>query len=94
MFSQGDILAKEYFKNGEYEKALLEYKKLYARSPSNITYIYGATDQQIGSLTAEEVAFLKSKNANILSGSGGHDVPFEGYIEQGFREAFGIELLP
>jgi tetratricopeptide (TPR) repeat protein len=39
MFSQGDILAKEYFKNGEYEKALLEYKKLYARSPSNITYI-------------------------------------------------------
>lgn len=38
-FSQGDILAKEYFKNGEYEKALQEYKKLYAKSPSNPNYI-------------------------------------------------------
>ncbi|WP_370478918.1 tetratricopeptide repeat protein [Tamlana flava] len=38
-FSQGDILAKEYFKNGEYEKALMEYKKLYAKSPSNPNYI-------------------------------------------------------
>lgn len=37
--SQGDIIAKEYFKKGEYEKALVEYKKLYARSPSNMTYI-------------------------------------------------------
>ena len=37
--AQGDIIAKEYFKKGEYEKALVEYKKLYARSPSNMTYI-------------------------------------------------------
>ena len=39
-FSQGDLVAKEYFKNGEYEKALLEYKKHFAKSPSNINYIY------------------------------------------------------
>ena len=39
VFSQNGILAKEYFKNGEYEKALHEYKKLYAKSPSNINYI-------------------------------------------------------
>ncbi|WP_298531712.1 tetratricopeptide repeat protein [uncultured Algibacter sp.] len=39
LFSQGDIIAKEYFKNGEYEKALIEYKKLYARASSNISYI-------------------------------------------------------
>ena len=38
-YSQVDILAKEYFKNGEYEKALQEYKKLYAKSPSNPNYI-------------------------------------------------------
>lgn len=38
-FAQNDILAKEYFKKGEYEKALIAYKKLYAKSPSNITYI-------------------------------------------------------
>ncbi|GAA4939841.1 tetratricopeptide repeat protein [Algibacter agarivorans] len=39
VFSQNGILAKEYFKNGEYEKALHEYNKLYAKSPSNINYI-------------------------------------------------------
>lgn len=60
-------------------------------SLSNVTYIYGETDEAVGSLTNEEVAFLQSKSANILSGSGGHDEPFEGFIEQGFIEAFGIE---
>ncbi|WP_346882369.1 tetratricopeptide repeat protein [uncultured Algibacter sp.] len=39
VFSQRDILAKEYFKNSEFEKALLEYKKLLSKSPSNINYI-------------------------------------------------------
>ncbi|WP_240491673.1 tetratricopeptide repeat protein [Flavivirga aquatica] len=39
MFSQNDILAKEYFKKGEYEKALHEYKRLHAKSSSNINYI-------------------------------------------------------
>ena len=38
-FAQDDILAKDYFKKGDFEKALLEYKKLYAKSPSNINYI-------------------------------------------------------
>jgi tetratricopeptide (TPR) repeat protein len=40
MFSQEDIFAKDYFENGEYEKALIEYKKLYAQSPTSITYIF------------------------------------------------------
>ena len=61
-------------------------------SLSNITYIYGETDMAVGRLTVEEVAFLQLKNANILSGNGGHDVPFEGFLKQGFREAFGIVL--
>ncbi|UKM66001.1 tetratricopeptide repeat protein [Flavobacteriaceae bacterium GSB9] len=39
LFSQTDLVAKEYFKNGEYEKALLEYKKLYSKSPLNINFI-------------------------------------------------------
>jgi len=59
---------------------------------SNLTYIYGETDQAVGSLTANEVTFLQSKKANILSGSGGHDEPFVGFFEQGFKDAFGIEL--
>ncbi|MEW7279902.1 hypothetical protein ABW636_15015 [Aquimarina sp. 2201CG1-2-11] len=61
-------------------------------SLSSITYIYGATDEALGSLTTEEIQFLESKNANILRGSGGHDEPFEGFLEEGFREAFGIEV--
>ncbi|WP_067145009.1 tetratricopeptide repeat protein [Pseudotamlana agarivorans] len=39
LVAQEDILAKEYYKNGEYEKALIAYKKLYDKSPSNINYI-------------------------------------------------------
>ncbi|MGJ5642832.1 tetratricopeptide repeat protein [Formosa sp. S-31] len=38
VFSQEDIIAKEYFKNGDFEKALLSYKKLHSRSPLNISY--------------------------------------------------------
>ncbi|WP_296386676.1 hypothetical protein [Winogradskyella sp.] len=60
-------------------------------SLSNLTYIYGETDEAVGSLTTEEVTFLQSKNANIISGSGGHDDIFDDYLEQGFSEAFGIE---
>ena len=34
-----DIFAKDYFENGEYEKALIEYQKLFEQSPNNINYI-------------------------------------------------------
>ncbi|RED50595.1 tetratricopeptide repeat protein [Seonamhaeicola aphaedonensis] len=39
LFAQDANLAMDYFKKGDYEKAVYEYKKLYAQSPSNITYI-------------------------------------------------------
>ncbi|HLV70920.1 MAG TPA: tetratricopeptide repeat protein [Xanthomarina sp.] len=39
MFSQEDIVAAEYYKNGEFEKALLSYKKLYSKSPNNNIYL-------------------------------------------------------
>lgn len=39
-YSQNDdLFAKDYFENGEYEKALIEYQKLYKQSPNNINYI-------------------------------------------------------
>ena len=38
-YSQDENLAKTYFNSGEFEKALLEYQKLYNRSPSNPNYI-------------------------------------------------------
>lgn len=39
LYAQNATLAKDYFQKGEFEKALLEYKKLYAKSSSNINYI-------------------------------------------------------
>lgn len=59
---------------------------------SNITYIYGETDQAVGRLTDPEVQFLESKNVNIIAGSGDHDETISDFIIQGFSEAFGIEL--
>lgn len=38
-FAQNEVIAKNYFDNGAYKKALIEYKKLYSQSPSNINYI-------------------------------------------------------
>ncbi|TBM98980.1 tetratricopeptide repeat protein [Hyunsoonleella flava] len=39
LVAQDDLFAKEYYKNGDFEKALVEYKKLYSKSKSNISYI-------------------------------------------------------
>lgn len=60
-FAQNEFLAKEYFKNGNFEKALYEYKKLYAKSPSNITYIKQIVDshQQLKQYNEAEVFLLK-----------------------------------
>ncbi|WP_417195342.1 tetratricopeptide repeat protein [Bizionia sp.] len=38
MFSQEDLLAKEYSKNGEFEKALLAYQELHRNSANNNAY--------------------------------------------------------
>ncbi|MEO8934403.1 MAG: tetratricopeptide repeat protein, partial [Xanthomarina sp.] len=39
LFSQEDIVAAEYFKNGDFEKALISYQRLYNKSPNNNTYL-------------------------------------------------------
>ncbi|MCB4807463.1 tetratricopeptide repeat protein [Tamlana sp. 62-3] len=65
-FAQNDAIAKAYFKNGEYEKALVEYKKLYKASPSNITIVNQivATHQQLEQYN-EAQAFLTQLMARI-----------------------------
>ena len=64
MFSQEDAFAKEYFKTGDFEKALHEYKKLYAKHPSNINYINRlvSTHQQLEQYTEAETFLLKLIN--------------------------------
>lgn len=39
VFSQEDILAKEYFKKGEFNKALASFQKLNQKNPGNISYL-------------------------------------------------------
>lgn len=39
-FAQEDIIAKEYFKKGEFEKALTSYQKLYKEQPNNQLYLF------------------------------------------------------
>ncbi len=58
---------------------------------SDITYVYGMTDEAVGSLTAAEVQFLESKNTNIIAGNGDHTQTFIDFFDQGINEAFGIE---
>ena len=58
---------------------------------SKVTYVYGNRDEQVGPLSAEEVDFLKGKNAKVeLSVSGTHGSA----IDVGLRllkETFGIK---
>ncbi len=60
-FSQSDVLAREYFKNGNFEKALYEYKKIYAQSSTNITIINQivATHQELEQYTEAESFLLQ-----------------------------------
>ncbi|MGB1042224.1 MAG: hypothetical protein ACPGU6_02435 [Tenacibaculum sp.] len=57
---------------------------------ANITYVYGKTDEAVGSLTAQEVSFLESKKATIIAGPGNHTDTYNDYIVQGLDKAFGI----
>ncbi|GAL60681.1 tetratricopeptide repeat protein [Algibacter lectus] len=59
IFSQSDILAREYFKNGDFKKALAEYKKIYEGPSTSLTNINAIveTHQQLEQY-AEAEAFL------------------------------------
>ena len=51
------------------------YTQLLANTDlSNMIYIYGKTDQAVGSLTAKEVEFLQSKDVTVIASKGGHEV--------------------
>ncbi|WP_308993713.1 tetratricopeptide repeat protein [Mariniflexile litorale] len=61
LYSQEDALARDYYKKGDYEKALFEYKKLYAQSPSSINYIFQVLNshQELEQYDAAESFLLK-----------------------------------
>jgi hypothetical protein len=51
---------------------------------SNLIYIYGENDLQVGTLTADEVKFLNSKNAKVISNKKGHADIFLDNLQEGF----------
>ena len=55
-FSQDDILAKEYYNSGEFEKALSYYEDLYKKTPNNNSYLVSLvkTHQQLEQLDSAE----------------------------------------
>jgi tetratricopeptide (TPR) repeat protein len=59
-FAQDNILAKEYFDNGEFEKALIYYQELYKNAPNNNTYLVDLvkTHQQLEQLDEAESLLL------------------------------------
>jgi hypothetical protein len=57
---------------------------------SNVIYVYGKTDEQVGSLSKEELEFLKFKKVEILEGNGNHGETINGFIKEGV-ENFNIK---
>ncbi|HMC02302.1 MAG TPA: tetratricopeptide repeat protein [Flavobacteriaceae bacterium] len=60
-FSQDDILAKEYFKKGEFEKALSSFQRLHDANPGNISYLLQLvkTHQQLEQYAQSEALILE-----------------------------------
>lgn len=52
---------------------------------SNLTYIYSETDQSVGKLTENEIAFLKSKNAQVVNVRIEHRKYFELVLKDGLE---------
>lgn len=44
---------------------------------SNVVYVYGDIDEQVGRLSDAEVAFLESRSATVIEYEGGHATPAE-----------------
>lgn len=44
---------------------------------SNVVYVYGDVDEQVGRLSEAEVAFLESRSATVIEYQGGHATPAE-----------------
>ena len=71
-FSQDDQLADNYFKRGEFEKALISYQKLYEKNKGNYKYVYKLveTHQQLEQYDEAQILLLqhiaKSNNPSLL----------------------------
>jgi len=79
MFGQSEHLAKNYMRQGEYEKALSVYQKLYNRNPNRTNYLLGLVEshQQLEQFDKAEKILLqriekKPNNSQLLVELGHH----------------------
>lgn len=56
---------------------------------SNVVYVYGDVDEQVGRLSEAEVAFLESRSATVIEYQGGHATP-----EEVTQDAISLLLEP
>lgn len=69
VFGQTEELAKNYFEQGEYEKALKTYEKLYEKAHGNTNYFYGIISslQEMEKFSKAEKLLLEKLNATANS---------------------------
>lgn len=59
---------------------------------SNVVYVYGDVDEQVGRLSEAEVAFLESRSATVIEYEGGHATPAE-VTQDAISRLLAAELL-
>lgn len=59
---------------------------------SNVVYVAGSVDEQVGALTEAELAFLAERGADVVVYEGGHETP-DAVIADAFGRLLPAELL-
>ncbi len=96
LLAQNDVLAKEYYKNGDFEKALIEYKKLHAKSRSNLNYMKQivAAHQQLEQYQEAETflnAIISKTKYAAFYVDLGHNYQLQNNLEKA-NENYGIAI--
>ncbi|MDG3582468.1 tetratricopeptide repeat protein [Galbibacter pacificus] len=68
LFAQDEAIARQYFEKGEFEKAIVYYKKLCTKNPNNRSYLMGLVSSYQQSekyVEAEKVLLQKLDNGNV-----------------------------
>ena len=96
LLAQNDVLAKEYYKNGDFEKALVEYKKLHAKSRSNLNYMKQivAAHQQLEQYQEAETflnAIISKTKYPAFYVDLGHNYQLQNNLEKA-NENYGIAI--
>ena len=60
---------------------------------SSLIYVYGDLDEQVGRLTAGEVAFLESKGATVWRSDRGHGGAADEFLAAGLAELVGADAI-